>query len=504
MADCDCGSSVHIYQRDKDEPVYARRTFLTQGVAAAVAGGAALLAPGLAGAQAPAAAAPGAAPPPGTPPVPTNFAAPNFRKGVVFWGAADPGVAPEAVLAERQGPTKSTGMKFNALVRHGTTLTTERLTLLPIHPLQVVVRVQAVQTCYSSVGQLITTNPQPFAVVAGHGGVGIVEEVGRLVKRVKVGDQVIMATTPQCGVCQNCMENRADLCNTRLPAIPSATMPDGTPVYMTAPPMGPAGYSEIIVLEEDWVVPVFTKVPPAELAILSCVGGTGLGLAMCRFPVEPGAEVAMFGLGPIGLSAVQGARIQGAKVIIGIDPIRYRRELALKLGATHVLDSNEFRGNALVDKLRELTPDIVQVGRRYAGERAPGPKYVLEAVGGTRLPLPPTVESPYDMSGVEALQQAWQVTRSAGYVRTSSIGHPAGATVSFPAGQWALASKTHVPGNYAGVQAMRDLPRFVKLVEQGLFDAKSLVGRVFRPDRMREAVQVTADRSAVTTIIDFS
>lgn len=501
MAECDCNSSVHIYQREGEQPVYTRRLLLTQGAVAVLGGGAALLAPDGAAAQSPA-IAPTSAAPAAAPPT-TNFATPNFVRGVVFWGNSGVGIDPDAVLAERQKPTKSTGMKFRALVRHGTTLTTERLTLLPIHPLQVVVRVQAVQTCYSSVGQLITTNPQPFAVVGGHGGVGIVEEVGRLVKRVRVGDQVIMATTPNCGVCQNCLEGRGDLCNTRLPAIPSATMADGTPVYMTAPPMGPAGYSEVIVLDEDWVVPVFTKVPAAQLAILSCVGGTGLGLAMCRVPVESGSEVAVFGLGPIGLSAVQGARIQGANRIVGIDPIRYRRELALKLGATHVLDPNELRGNALLEKIRELTPDVVPAGRRHAGERAPGPKYVLEAVGGTRLPLPPTVESPYDMTGVEALQQAWNVTRAAGVVRTCSIGHPAGATVSFPAGQWANASKQHVPGNYAGVQALHDLPRFVKLVEQGLFDAKSLVGQVFKPDRMREAVQVTADRSAITTIIDF-
>jgi Zn-dependent alcohol dehydrogenase len=129
---------------------------------------------------------------------------------------------------------------------------------------------------------------------------------------------------------------------------------------------------------------------------------------------------------------------------------------------------------------------------------------VFEAVGGTRAPLPASVESPLDMSGVEALQQAWRATRQAGYVRTTSIGHPAGATVSFPATQWALASNTHVPGNYAGVQAMHDLPRFVKLVEQGLFDAKALVGKVYKGDRMIEAMQVSADRSVITSIIDFT
>ena len=76
--------------------------------------------------------------------------------------------------------------------------------------------------------------------------------------------------------------------------------------------------------------------------------------------------------------------------------------------------------------------------------------------------------------------------------------------VSFPAGQWANANKTHVPGNYAGVQALKDLPRFVRLIEGGQFDAKSMVGRVFRPNQMKEAVQVAADRSAITSVIDFT
>jgi len=241
-----------------------------------------------------------------------------------------------------------------------------------------------------------------------------------------------------------------------------------------------------------------------ESSLLACVGGTGLGLAMCRFPIEAGADVAIFGLGPIGISAVQGARIQGAKTIIGIDPIKYRRDLAMKLGATHVLDPNADKGNDLIIKIRSLTPDPVTPGRRYAGERQAGPTYVLEAVGGTRFPLPRTVESPLDMTGIEPLQQAWTVVRNGGYVRTCSIGQPAGANVTFPGGQWANAGKTHVPGNYAGVQALRDLPRFVRLIENGLFDAKSMVGQVFGLDKMKEALQVAADRSAITSVIQFS
>jgi S-(hydroxymethyl)glutathione dehydrogenase/alcohol dehydrogenase len=498
---CWCGddhddvlSGRHIYAGGRDELAVTRREVLKGGVAAVAAvGAAAMLGPTLA-AQAPG-GAPGAQAPGG---------AGSARGGPIFWGNSGAGVDPAAILAERQGPTATTGLRFQALVRYGSTLSTETLTLLPLHPLHVVVRMQACQTCYSTTLQMNLAANAPNALVAGHGGVGIVEEVGRLVKRVKPGDQVILATTPNCGVCWNCLHSRGDLCNTRLPAIPNATMSDNTPVYMGAPPVGPAGYSEFIVLDEDWCVPVFTQVPPVELSMLSCVAGTGLGLAMCRFPIEAGADVAVFGLGPIGISAVQGARIQGARTIIGIDPIRYRRDLAATVGATHVLDPNELLGNALITRIRELTPDEVPPGRRYAGERQPGPMYALEAVGGTRFPLPPGVETPADPTGIEPLQQAWTVVRNGGFVRTSSIGHPQGANVSFPGGQWANAGKTHVPGNYAGVQALRDLPRFVNLIESGHFDAASLVGELFRADQMRDALQVAADRSAITSVIDFT
>ncbi len=416
--------------------------------------------------------------------------------------------APAAVAtaeSQRQGATKTTGLKFKALVRHGTALTMETLTLRPLHPQQVVVRNQAAQTCYTTTNALNPVNAVANAAVAGHGGVGIVEEVGSQVKRVQVGDQVIMSITPHCGACANCLNGRADICAMfGRPAIPQATMADGTPVQMAN---GPSGYAEYLVTWEEFIVPVWTKVPPVELSLLACVSACGLGLAMCRYPVEAGSDVVVFGLGPVGLSAVQGARIQGATRIIGIDPIKYRRDLATKLGATHVIDSNADRGNNLVNKIGTITADVVPSGRFFAGQirtNQPGAMYVLEAVGGTRFPLPANIESPFDMTGVDALQQAYNVVRGGGYLRTCSVGHPANATVSFPAARWANSSKTHVPGNFAGVQALRDIPRFVKLIEKGLFDAKALVGTTYPSDQTREALQASADRSVISSIVVYS
>src|SRR5947207_9759081 len=264
--------------------------------------------------------------------------------------AQAPGPAAIATAeAQRQGTSRTAGMKFKALVRHGNSLTTETLTMRAVHPQQVVIRNQAAQTCYTTTAALNTTNAVTNANVAGHGGVGIVEEVGSQVKRVQAGDQVVMSITPHCGACANCLNGRADICGMfGRPAIPSATMADGTPVQMAN---GPSGYAEYLVTWEEFVIPVFTKVPVVELSLLACVSACGLGLAMCRFPIEAGSDVAVFGLGPVGLSAVQGARIQGARRIIGIDPIKYRRDLALTLGATDVIDSNAERGTDLVTKI---------------------------------------------------------------------------------------------------------------------------------------------------------
>ena len=326
------------------------------------------------------------------------------------------------------------GTKFKALVRHADFKTTqvETLTLRPIHPRQVVVRVQAAQACYTIVNALAPArpaapapgapplNPAVFnAAIVGHGGVGIVEEVGAMVKRVQVGDRVVVPVTAQCGECYNCLRGKGDRCQSgaNRPLLPAASLSDGSPVNGNL-----GAFAELMVAWEEQTVPIFSTHDAAELSLLSCVATTGLGMAMMRVPIEAGSNVVVFGAGPVGLSAIQGARIMAASKIVAVEPIRYRRDLALKLGATAVVDPNVDNAN-LVQKLREMT--MGETDRAFAGGRgaaADGPDYVLEAVGGDRFK--PKTEVGPDPTGTQVLVQAWQLVPPGGWLRTSGVGHP--------------------------------------------------------------------------------
>jgi len=450
----------------------------------------------------------------------------------VLLGAGVPVPAAQQTPTVATGGKSMAGTKFRALIRRpGQGAQVETVTMRAIQPNQVVVRTEAAQACYSIVGALgpapvpaagrgappaagaaaaAAAGPGgapavPVAPIQGHGGVGVAVEVGSAVRRVQVGDRVVVPVTAQCGQCWLCLHGRADACaaGAGRPALPVADTSDGMPVTGTL-----GGFAEYMIAWEEQTVPVNTTISAAELSLFCCVGSVGMGLATRRMPVEAGTDVLVLGAGPLGLSAVQGARIQGAGQIIVVEPASYRRQLATKLGATTVIDPNVDPGqnNAnLIAKIRSLCKQGME--RSYAGGRGPnvaayGPMFVLEAVGGERQV--PKVERGPDPTGVDVLQLAWTICPSGGVIRTCGVGQGMGANVTFPAGQWANALKTHIPGNFAGVNTMRDIPEFVRLVETGHFDAKSLVGQKFPLAQAREALQVAADRSQITGMVEMS
>jgi S-(hydroxymethyl)glutathione dehydrogenase/alcohol dehydrogenase len=423
--------------------------------------------------------------------------------------AGAPGIGAQGAPAVLTGA--QTGRSFRGLVRHANTLDVQSLKLLPIDPRQVVIRSSAVAPCYTIVRGALSPTTIRRAEVPNHCGFGVVEAVGPDVKRVQVGDRVVVAGTSQCGQCYQCLHGRPDYCQFTFfsnapgvePFAPFAQMEDGTPVYAQA---GIGGMSEIMTAFEEYCVPVFTDLPAAQLTLLGDQLASGFAAGHADMQFQPGSDVVVFGAGPVGLGAVQAGRVMGAGQVIVVEPIKYRREFAMKVGATTVLDPVA-EGDGIVERIRELCRGVTD--RRFAGGvswgRAAnavmgrGADFVVEAAG--LQALPPKVEPQPDPTNVKTVLQAWDSTRMGGHVMLMGFTLQ---PVPFPGASLALFGRTIHPGQQGGLHVMRDIPRYVRLIEKGKIDATSVITRRYTLAESRQAVQDTADRTIITGVIEFS
>jgi S-(hydroxymethyl)glutathione dehydrogenase/alcohol dehydrogenase len=436
-------------------------------------------------------------------------------------GAAAIGLSAEAKASalrateeQSQSAAIVTGRRFRGWVSRGSgrgRTTLQDLTLRPIGGRQVVVRTEATNLCYSNTGAVLGLGQNfggrlsTMALIQGHGGVGVVEAVGPEVRRVQVGDRVCVSGTPQCGSCYQCLRGRADMCQflgRQGPddLVPIADMRDGTPVYANS---HIGGLADLMVTFEEWVVPVFTKATAADLGMVcSCVAVAGLGATTSQAValVEPGSVVAVVGCGPLGLSGVQGAKISGASTIIAIDPVRARRELAMKVGATHALDPN-VEGDKLVERVRDLSKG--PNNRLWAGGRdsggllgGAGADFVLEAAGADQAP--PKVEAGPDPTGILPLRQAYEMCAPGGHIVTTSL--PRG-NITLPAVLFTIGGRTHHAGQAGGASPMRDIPRFVELLDKGQYNAKALATSVVPIERLLDAYEDVVYRTTITALM---
>jgi S-(hydroxymethyl)glutathione dehydrogenase/alcohol dehydrogenase len=449
-----------------------------------------------------------------------------FKKGAA--AAAGAALVSSSGTALGQAPAVVTARTFRAWISRGTgrgRTTLQETRLRPVTGRNVVVRTEACNLCYSNVGAVLGIQAAPptggaatpvnagltgantndMALIQGHGGVGVVEAIGPEVRRVQVGDRVCVSGTPQCGACYHCLRGRADVCqllgrNLAGDLAPVADLRDGTPVYSNS---HIGGLAELMITPEEWVVPVVTKANAVDLGmVLSCVSVAGLGATTTGTlgVVAPGSVVAVVGCGPLGLSAVQGARIAGASTIIGIDPIRVRRELAMKIGATHVLDPNA-EGDKIIERVRSLSNGPTNRpwsgGRDSGGRRSgAGADFVVEAAGAEFVR--PKLESGPDPSGILPMQQAYQMCNAGGHVVTTGLVR---GTIALPAFLFAIGGITHSGGQAGGANPMRDIPRFVSMLDSGQYDAKSLVTRVVPLQDMLGGYEDVAYRTTVTAIM---
>ena len=224
---------------------------------------------------------------------------------------------------------------------------------------EVIIELKATGICHTDAFTLSGDDPEgEFPTILGHEGAGIVVEVGAGVTSVKPGDHVIPLYTPECRHCDFCLHPKTNLCQSIRTTQGQGLMPDGTSRFsLDGTPlkhyMGCSTFSNFTVLPEIAVAKIREDAPFDKVCYIGCGVTTGVGAVIFDAKVEPGSNVVVFGLGGIGLNVIQGARMAGANMIVGVDINPSKVELAKKFGMTHFLNPKEVPD--IVEAIVELT-----------------------------------------------------------------------------------------------------------------------------------------------------
>jgi S-(hydroxymethyl)glutathione dehydrogenase/alcohol dehydrogenase len=231
-------------------------------------------------------------------------------------------------------------MKAAVLVEPNKPLVIEDLTISKPGPHEVLIRTAACGLCHSDLHFIEGAYPHPLPAIPGHEAAGIVEAVGSEVRTVKPGDAVVTCLSAYCGHCEFCVTGRMSLClggdTRRAPGeAPRITRADGTQVNQM---LNLSAFAEQMLIHEHACVKINPDMPLDRAAIIGCAVTTGAGTIFNACKVTPGETVAVVGCGGVGLATINAAKIAGAGRIIAADPMPEKRALALKLGATDVID----------------------------------------------------------------------------------------------------------------------------------------------------------------------
>src|SRR6187401_1947386 len=226
---------------------------------------------------------------------------------------------------------------------------------------EVLVEIMATGICHTDAYTLDGLDSEGiFPSVLGHEGAGVVREVGAGVTSVKPGDHVIPLYTPECRQCKSCLSGKTNLCTSIRATQGQGVMPDGSSRFSIKGKkihhyMGCSTFSNYTVLPEIALAKIRPDAPFDKVCYIGCGVTTGIGAVINTAKVEAGANVVVFGLGGIGLNVVQGARLVGANMIVGVDLNPDREALGRKFGMTHFVNPAALEGKDLVTHLVELT-----------------------------------------------------------------------------------------------------------------------------------------------------
>ncbi|HEY3907078.1 MAG TPA: NDMA-dependent alcohol dehydrogenase [Streptosporangiaceae bacterium] len=354
-------------------------------------------------------------------------------------------------------------MKTKAAVLHGLNekWQIEELELDPPHTKEVLVKLTASGLCHSDEHLVTGDIPVPFPMIGGHEGAGIVVEVGPEVDHVKAGDSVVLSFLPACGRCSYCARGMQNLCELGMFLINGPQL-DGTYRFNNKG----KGYGQMCLLgtfSEYTCVPAQSVVKVDDgtsldkAALVGCGVTTGYGSAVRTAETKAGDTVIVMGIGGIGINAVQGARIAGARNIIAIDPVEFKRTKALELGATHAVASVEEAGPV--------------VGLLTRGQMAES--FIITT----------------DVAEGDYIGPALDLVAKRGKVIVTAVGHPADMQLSGSLWMLTMMEKQIRGSLYGSSNAQHDIPRMMEMYNNGQLKLDELITKEYTLEEVNEGYE---------------
>ena len=358
----------------------------------------------------------------------------------------------------------------------GKPLSVETVQLDGPKPGEVLVEIKATGICHTDKYTLSGSDPEGlFPSILGHEGAGIVVEVGAGVTTLKPGDHVIPHYTPECRECKSCTSHKTNLCTAIRTTQGKGVMPDGTsrfsyrgkPIFHY---MGCSTFANYTVLPEIALAKVRDDAPFDKICYIGCGVTTGIGAVIFTAKVEAGATVVVFGLGGIGLNVVQGAKMVGANMIVGVDINPAREKLARQFGMTHFVNPKDIKGD-LVGHLVELTGG--------------GADYSFECVGNPTLMR----------QALECCHRGWGVSTIIGVAAS-------GQEISTRPFQL-VTGRVWQGTAFGGARGRTQVPGIVDWYMEKKIDIDSLITHTLPLERINEGFDLMARGESIRTVVTY-
>ena len=369
-------------------------------------------------------------------------------------------------------------MKVRAAVAHkaGAPLSVETVDLEGPKAGEVLVEIKATGLCHTDKYTLSGADPEGlFPAILGHEGAGVVVDVGPGVSTLKKGDHVIPLYTPECRECKSCLSRKTNLCTSIRATQGQGLMPDGTSRFSLDGKqlhhyMGCSTFANFTVLPEIALAKIRPDAPFDKVCYIGCGVTTGIGAVIYTAKVQPGDNVVVFGLGGIGLNVIQGARLAGADMIIGVDINPGRQELARKFGMTHFVNPAEVKG--------DLVPYLVDLTKG-------GADYSFECIGNTTVMR----------QALECCHRGWG---------TSIIIGVAGAGQEISTRPFQLVTGRVWKGSaFGGARGRTDVPKIVDWYMDGKINIDDLITHVLPLEKINDGFGLMTRGESIRSVVVY-